>query len=77
MSRYFGWDSLGLDGQRRLIDRRETASILGICERTLYSMTARGEIPSVPVGRNVRYDTADLLKWIEDRKRQPVASEVQ
>lgn len=52
-----------------LLKSRDAAKILGICERTLWSLDRRGEIPRVNIGRAVRYDAADLYAWIERQKR--------
>ena len=53
-----------------LITARQAAAALGICERTLYELTRRGEIPVLRFGkRNVRYDVADLRGWIEREKQ--------
>lgn len=60
------WDSTA--GQRMLLTARETAAALCISERTLWGLTARGEIPSVRIGRSVRYHVADLQQWIEEHK---------
>jgi len=57
--------------ERLLLTPRETAKALSICERTLYTLTKRGEIPVVrwgPHGRLVRYDIEDLRALIKDRK---------
>ena len=51
-----------------LLTARETAAALCISERTLWGLTARGEIPSVRIGRSVRYHVADLQQWIEEHK---------
>ena len=44
---------------------REAAKALGICERTLYALTKRGEIPVVRSGRLVRYSVEDLKTWMK------------
>ena len=57
--------------ERLLLKPRETAKALSICERTLYALTKRGEIPVVrygPHGRIVRYDVEDLKAWIKNNK---------
>jgi excisionase family DNA binding protein len=46
----------------------EAARCLGICERTLFELTRRSEIPCVRIGRAVRYDPRDLDRWIEAQK---------
>ncbi|HUU20840.1 MAG TPA: helix-turn-helix domain-containing protein [Sedimentisphaerales bacterium] len=60
----------GLTRRKRQVDRllltpRETAATLGICERTLYTLTKQGEIPVVRAGRLVRYSVEDLKTWIK------------
>ena len=51
-----------------LLTVREAAGLLRISERTLFTLTKDGQIPSVRVGRGVRYDPGDLASWIEERK---------
>jgi excisionase family DNA binding protein len=51
-----------------LLTVRETADVLRISERTLWSLTQREMIRSVRVGRSVRYDQSDLAEWIEAQK---------
>ena len=51
--------------ERLLLTPREAAESLGICERTLYALTKRGELPVIRIGRAVRYSTEDLKAWIE------------
>jgi excisionase family DNA binding protein len=53
-----------------LLTAREAARALAISERTLWSLTNNGDIPSVRIGRAVRYDPRDLDRWIE-RQKQP------
>lgn len=51
--------------ERLLLSPREAAKALSICERTLYGMTKRGEIPVIRIGRAVRYSLEDLHEWIK------------
>lgn len=49
-----------------LLDAREAAQALSVCERTLRDLAKRGEIHPVRIGRRcVRYSVADLQAWIE------------
>jgi excisionase family DNA binding protein len=57
-----------------LVTAREAAKMLSVCEKTLWSLTARGEIPVVRIGRSVRYSLADLNHWIEKTKSIGVES---
>lgn len=52
----------------RLLRPREAAEWLKISERSLWSLTQRGDLPAVRIGRSVRYDLADLNTYVESRK---------
>lgn len=52
----------------RLLRPREAAEWLKISERTLWTLNQRGELPAVRIGRNVRYDLADLIEFVDARK---------
>jgi excisionase family DNA binding protein len=49
----------------RLLTARQAAEHLAISTRTLWSITARGELPVVRIGRAVRYRPADLAAYVE------------
>jgi len=54
---------------RLLLTPRESAAALGLCEKTLWSLTdPRGPIRCVRIGRAVRYAPADLSEWVESAK---------
>lgn len=49
----------------RLLRPKEAAEMLAISERTLWGLTASGQIGSIRVGkRSVRYDVADVQAFI-------------
>lgn len=51
--------------EKLLLSASETARVLSISERTLFSMTApRGSIPAVRMGSRVLYSVAALQSWI-------------
>ncbi|MDP6718040.1 MAG: helix-turn-helix domain-containing protein [Pirellulaceae bacterium] len=54
---------------RLLIDVRNAAKALSICERTLATLTKEGEIPHVRVRTRVLYDPRALAAWIDDRSQ--------
>lgn len=54
-----------------LLSARETAKALGICEKTLWTLTKQGGIPCIRVGVRVLYDPQDLRSWI-DRVKTPL-----
>ncbi len=52
-----------------LLNIREAAEALRVCERTLWARTyPRGPIPSVRVGTRALYDPRDLQTWISTQK---------
>ena len=53
---------------RRLIKPKEAAEYLAISDRKLFSMSKAGTIPTVRLGRSVRYDLADLENFINKLK---------
>ena len=49
-----------------VIGVREAARLLGVCEKTLWSLSVpRGSIPVVQIGRSVRYTIDDLQAWVK------------
>jgi predicted DNA-binding transcriptional regulator AlpA len=47
------------------------ARAIGISERTLWTLTKRGEVPHARIGRAVIYPTAAILKWLEEITANP------
>lgn len=47
------------------------AKAIGICERTLWSLTQRGEIPYARIGGCVVYPWADLVAWLAEKTAYP------
>lgn len=59
------------DPVRLLLDAREAAKALGICEKSLWNVTRpRGTIPCVRIGKRVLYSVADLQRWIDTQLRE-------
>jgi len=55
---------------RLLLDAREAAKALSVCQKTLWSATApRGPIPCVRIGKRVLYAVADLQRWIDKQTK--------
>jgi excisionase family DNA binding protein len=53
-----------------LLSAKKAAALLGVSERTLERLRTDGEGPKyIKFGQTVRYQTSDLLAWIEGRKR--------
>lgn len=54
-----------------LLSEKQAAGVLGLSIRTLQSWRLRGGGPMfVKAGRAVRYRTADLERWVEERRRE-------
>jgi excisionase family DNA binding protein len=51
-----------------LVTSKEAARLLGISERTLWTLSRSGEIQRVLIGRSVRYRMADLAVFVERRR---------
>lgn len=51
-----------------LLNTHEAHQLLGISARLLWTLTNRGEIPHVRIGRRTLYDPCDLRAWIQRRK---------
>lgn len=51
-----------------LVTPREAARMLSVSERTLWSLSAKGEIPRIKLGRSARYAVSDLREFIERQR---------
>jgi len=49
---------------------KEAAKALGIGQRLLWSLTNRGEIPHLRLGRAVVYPTDALRRWLSEQAQQ-------
>ena len=56
------------DGQR-LLTEVETADVLSVCPRTVWTLADTGQLPKVRIGRSVRYDRKDIAAFIERSKQ--------
>jgi excisionase family DNA binding protein len=57
--------SATLDDKRILVTPREAAAALSISTRTLWTLTNRGELQCVRIGRSVRYKISTLREFAE------------
>ena len=51
---------------------KAAAKALGISERTLWSLTARGDVPHIKLPGIVLYPLDALRAWLEERTRNPI-----
>jgi excisionase family DNA binding protein len=57
-----------------LLTVRELAELLGVPVKTVYRWRHRGEGPQpIRVGRFLRFDPADVSRWLEARKAASVS----
>ena len=47
------------------------ARAIGVSERTLWTLTQRGEIPFTRIGNCVIYPTGPILRWLEEQTIHP------
>ena len=52
----------------RLLTYLQAAKLLGVSDRTVWSLVARDELPAVRFGRSVRIDPADLRAFVQRAK---------
>ncbi|MGD0390760.1 MAG: helix-turn-helix domain-containing protein [Tepidisphaeraceae bacterium] len=55
-----------------LVDAREAARRLAISPRTLWQLTKDHAMPSIKIGRCVRYRVVDLEEWTRKQVEQGV-----
>lgn len=55
-----------------LLTYRQAARVLGVTERTVWSLVHDGALPVVRFGRSVRIDPADLRAFIERGKHSGI-----
>ena len=56
-------------GFPELIDISTLAKLLGVGERYVRRMIAERRVPTVKVGRLVRFDLAEIRRWLEEQRR--------
>lgn len=55
----------------QLLTPPDAARALAISERTLARLTAAGQLPTVRIGRSVRYSTKTIADFISQRESLP------
>ena len=61
-----GATSHAAEASTRLLTAAEAAALLTIPESTVRAYARRGTIPSVKLGRHLRFFEADLVAYLED-----------
>lgn len=52
----------------KLLTYKQAGVLLGVTDRTVWTLVADGELPAVRFGRSVRIDPADLRAFIDRAK---------
>jgi len=47
----------------------QVAELLGLSEKQIFSLKARGKLPFIKIGRSTRFEASDIRKFIDDRKQ--------
>lgn len=55
--------------ERKLLKLCEVSQILGIGRSMAYELIARGELPSVRIGRCIRVSSESLDEWVKEREK--------
>jgi len=53
-----------------LLNTRQTAKLLNISERTVFTLIKEGKLPSVKIGRCLRFSVADLEAFITQAREK-------
>lgn len=59
---------MGLDNLPNITTTKELAEFLKISESTIHRAVKDGELQSLKIGRNVRYEKAEVLKWLNQKQ---------
>jgi len=64
------WDFLPPVGwlNLRLLNVQEVAELIGVKPSTIYQWTSQGFIPHVKIGKLVRFNEDDVMKWVDATK---------
>jgi excisionase family DNA binding protein len=67
--------SIGEKTLSRLLNAQDVAATLNMGLSTVYLLVERGELPSIRIGRSVRFRPEDLEKFIEAKAQRQAAIE--
>jgi excisionase family DNA binding protein len=59
-----------METQILLMKITEVARALGVSKSTVYTMIAKGEIPSIRIRGGLRVSSAGLTQWIEEKAEE-------
>lgn len=58
-----------LESREEALNVREVAELLGVSDKHIYGLAARGKLPAFRIGKAIRFDPQDVADWL--RKRKP------
>ena len=47
----------------------EAAAELGVCEKTVYTLTHRQDFPTIKIGRRIRISREGLRDWVQSQQQ--------
>ena len=47
----------------------ECAELLGVCEKTIYTLTHRADFPVIRIGRRIRISREGLRDWVQAQQQ--------
>ena len=62
-------NNASIDDSVRLLSIAQVSQQLGVSVKTLYGWVCLRQIPYVKMGRLVKFDSSDIEKWIETKKK--------
>lgn len=57
-----------LRSEHRLLTSRQIATMLSVNLDTLYDWCKQGAVPYMRIGRNFKFDPAEIANWLEKRE---------
>jgi excisionase family DNA binding protein len=61
----------GVSPSNPLVPAEQAAKLLGVPPRWLLEQARQRKVPHHKLGRYVRFDLDDLIKWLDETKRNP------
>lgn len=58
-----------------LITEKETARLLGCCERSVWQLRKDGKLRCVKIGKAVRYARSEIDRFVQDQMNQEADSQ--
>lgn len=56
----------------KIINVKETASLLGVKEKTVYQWAENRQIPHLKINGTLRFDESEIIIWIQSCRKSPL-----